>query len=144
MKFDTYYVSPRLIVGIEGKSATIDDQYLDASTRWLYGPGVRPDRRARSVIRTGAGKSPGVRPARPAAESWGACRCAARRSDHPIKRALIESDPPHATVLSPWNYTNCSQSLHLSSTKSTPASTKHFYNIYTMLGQRRRRWADVV
>ena len=25
-----------------------------------------------------------------------------------------------------------------------PAITKHLYNIYTMLGQRRRRWADVV
>ena len=23
-------------------------------------------------------------------------------------------------------------------------NTKHLYNIYTMLGQRRRRWADVV
>ena len=25
-----------------------------------------------------------------------------------------------------------------------PANTKHLYNIYAMLGQRRRRWADVV
>ena len=25
-----------------------------------------------------------------------------------------------------------------------PVNTKHFYNIYTMLDQRRRRWADVV
>ena len=25
-----------------------------------------------------------------------------------------------------------------------PANTKHFYNIYTMLDQRRRRWADAV
>ena len=25
-----------------------------------------------------------------------------------------------------------------------PANTKHLYIIYTMLGQRRRRWADVV
>ena len=24
-----------------------------------------------------------------------------------------------------------------------PANTKHLYNIYTMLDQRRRRWADV-
>ena len=27
---------------------------------------------------------------------------------------------------------------------SSPANTKHLYNIYTMLDQRRRRWADVV
>ena len=25
-----------------------------------------------------------------------------------------------------------------------PASTKHLYNMYAMLAQRRRRWADVV
>ena len=25
-----------------------------------------------------------------------------------------------------------------------PANTKHLYNIYTMLDQRRRRWDDVV
>ena len=25
-----------------------------------------------------------------------------------------------------------------------PANTKHLYNIYTMMDQRRRRWADVV
>ena len=25
-----------------------------------------------------------------------------------------------------------------------PVNTKHLYNIYTMLDQRRRRWADVV
>ena len=28
--------------------------------------------------------------------------------------------------------------------KYIPASTKHLYNICTMLGQRRRRWAAVV
>ena len=27
---------------------------------------------------------------------------------------------------------------------ASPVSTKHLYNIYTMLDQRRRRWADVV
>ena len=31
-----------------------------------------------------------------------------------------------------------------SSELSTPVNTEHLYNIYTMLGQRRRRWADVV
>ena len=25
-----------------------------------------------------------------------------------------------------------------------PVNTKHFYNIYAMLAQRQRRWADVV
>ena len=29
-------------------------------------------------------------------------------------------------------------------TRWFPASTKHFLNIYTMLDQRRRRWAGVV
>ena len=28
--------------------------------------------------------------------------------------------------------------------KGFPVNTKHLYNIRTMLGQRRRRWADVV
>ena len=27
---------------------------------------------------------------------------------------------------------------------STPVDTKHLYNIYTMLDQRRRRWADII
>ena len=26
----------------------------------------------------------------------------------------------------------------------SPENTRHLYNIYTMLGQRRRRWADIV
>ena len=29
-------------------------------------------------------------------------------------------------------------------TGTIPANTKHLYNMYTMLGQRRRRWADIV
>ena len=29
-------------------------------------------------------------------------------------------------------------------TKLIPANTKHLYNIYAMLAQRRRRWVDVV
>ena len=28
--------------------------------------------------------------------------------------------------------------------RNNPVNTKHLYNIYTMLDQRRRRWADVV
>ena len=31
-----------------------------------------------------------------------------------------------------------------SSSSYSPANTKHVYNIYTMLDQRRRRWLDVV
>ena len=34
--------------------------------------------------------------------------------------------------------------LSVSSTHIYPVNTKHLYNIYTMLDQRRRRWADVV
>ena len=35
---------------------------------------------------------------------------------------------------------------HLSSTQNDhyPVNTKYLYNIYTMLDQRQRRWADVV
>ena len=29
-------------------------------------------------------------------------------------------------------------------TQNLPVNTKHWYNIYTMLDQRRVRWADVV
>ena len=29
-------------------------------------------------------------------------------------------------------------------TSGSPANTKHLYNIYTMLAQRRRRWANIV
>ena len=36
-------------------------------------------------------------------------------------------------------YTNISEILGF-----FPANTKHLYTIYTMLDQRRRRWADVV
>ena len=49
-------------------------------------------------------------------------------------------------VLYPLRF-DCNVSPHPTTyviTVTIPANTKHLYNTYTMLDQRRRRWADVV
>ena len=42
------------------------------------------------------------------------------------------------------NFAYDNAGAHFTPEPEFPANTKHLYNIYTMLDQRRRRWADVV